>query len=98
MPLNRLNELIRGKRGVAADTALRLAELLKTDPEIWMSLQSQCDLWHAPLDIARALEERAHLSVATVRGRLLAAGYVVESLASASLGRVLASAASSRSF
>jgi len=30
--LNRLNELIRGKRGVTADTALRLAKLLKTSP------------------------------------------------------------------
>ena len=52
--LNRLNELIRGKRGVTADTALRLAELLKTDPEIWMSLQNQCDLWHAAQAIGRA--------------------------------------------
>ena len=31
--LNRLNELIRGQRGVTADTALRLARLLKTTPE-----------------------------------------------------------------
>ena len=40
VPLNRLNESIRGKRGVTADTALRLATLLKTDPEIWMNLQN----------------------------------------------------------
>ena len=44
---NRLNELIQGKRGMTADTALRLAKLLKTDAEIWMNLQSQYDLWHA---------------------------------------------------
>ena len=44
---NRLNELIQGKRGMTADTALRLAKLLKTDAEIWMNLQAQCDLWHA---------------------------------------------------
>ena len=54
VPLNRLNELIRGKRGVTADTALRLAGLLKTDPEIWMSLQNQWDLWHAAQAIGRA--------------------------------------------
>ena len=47
VPLNRLNELVKGKRGVTADTALRLARLLQTDPEIWMSLQNQWDLWHA---------------------------------------------------
>ena len=44
---NRLNELIQGKRGMTADTALRLAKLLKTDAEIWMNLQTQYDLWHA---------------------------------------------------
>ena len=43
----RLNELIQGKRGMTADTALRLAKLLKTDAEIWMNLQAQYDLWHA---------------------------------------------------
>ena len=43
---NRLNELIQGKRGMTADTALRLAKLLKTDAEIWMNLQAQYDLWH----------------------------------------------------
>ena len=47
IPLNRLNEVIRGRRGVTADTALRLAKLLNTDPEIWMNLQNQWDLWHA---------------------------------------------------
>lgn len=54
VPLNRLNELVRGKRGITADTALRLATLLKTDPEIWMSLQNQRDLWHAAQAIRRA--------------------------------------------
>ena len=45
--LNRLNELIRGKRGVTADTALRLAKLCKTTPEFWMNLQAARDLYHA---------------------------------------------------
>ena len=44
---NRLNELIRGKRGVTADTALRLAKLLKTTPEFWMHLQTAFDLYEA---------------------------------------------------
>ena len=52
---NRLNELVQGKRGVTADTALRLATLLKTDAEIWMNLQAQYDLWHA----ARAQRKQA---------------------------------------
>jgi addiction module HigA family antidote len=45
--LNRLNELIRGKRGVTADTALRLAKLLKTTPEFWLNLQNAYDLYEA---------------------------------------------------
>ena len=44
---NRLNELIRGKRGVTADTALRLAKLLKTTPEFWLNLQNAYDLYEA---------------------------------------------------
>jgi addiction module HigA family antidote len=45
--LNRMNELIRGKRGVTADTALRLAKLLKTTPEFWLNLQNAHDLYEA---------------------------------------------------
>ena len=52
IPLNRLNEVIRGKRGITADTALRLARLLNTSPEFWMNLQAASDLYRA----ARALE------------------------------------------
>jgi len=44
---NRLNELVRGKRGVTAETAIRLAELLGTSPEFWLNLQTAWDLWHA---------------------------------------------------
>ncbi len=47
MSANRLNELIRGKRGVTADTALRLAKLLKTTPEFWLNLQNAYDLYEA---------------------------------------------------
>jgi addiction module HigA family antidote len=47
IPLNRLNEVIRGKRGITADTALRLARLLDTSPEFWMSLQAASDLYQA---------------------------------------------------
>lgn len=44
---NRLNELVRGKRGVTAATALRLADLLGTSPEFWLNLQTTWELWHA---------------------------------------------------
>ena len=45
--LNRLNEIVLGKRGITADTALRLAELLNTSPQLWMRLQADWDLHRA---------------------------------------------------
>jgi len=44
---NRINELVRGRRGMTADTALRLSRWLKTTPQFWMHLQVAWDLWHA---------------------------------------------------
>ena len=43
----RLNEIIRGRRAVTADTALRLAQVLGTSADIWLGLQLDWDLWHA---------------------------------------------------
>lgn len=43
----KLNELINGKRGITADTALDLAEALGTSAELWMNLQSTWDLAQA---------------------------------------------------
>ena len=40
----RLNELVRGKRGITAESALDLAEALGTSPKLWMNLQATYDL------------------------------------------------------
>ena len=45
--LNRLNEIVLGKRGITADTALRLARFLKTSPQFWMRLQADWALHEA---------------------------------------------------
>lgn len=45
--VNRVNELVLGKRGVTADTALRLASRFKTTPQFWMHLQADWDLHQA---------------------------------------------------
>ena len=55
IPLNRLNEIVRGKRGITADTALRLARLFDTSPEFWMGLQADADLWHAARAFRKAV-------------------------------------------
>lgn len=43
----RLNEIIRGRRGVTADTALRLAQVTGMSADFWLGLQLDWDLWHA---------------------------------------------------
>jgi len=40
----KLNELIKGKRGITAETALDLADVLKTSAKLWMNLQATYDL------------------------------------------------------
>ena len=45
--LNRLNEIVLGKRRISADTALRLGRFLKTSPQLWMRLQADWDLHQA---------------------------------------------------
>jgi len=46
-PFARLNEIVNGKRGVTADSALALGEALGTGPEFWLNLQRDWDLWHS---------------------------------------------------
>ena len=59
----RLNDLIHGRRGVTTDTALRLARVLGTSPELWLNLQLAWDLWHA----ARGAEGKAIAKLAPLR-------------------------------
>lgn len=44
IPANRLGQIIAAKRGISADTALRLARLLGPSAQFWMTLQAQYDL------------------------------------------------------
>ena len=43
----RLNEIVRGRRSVTPDTALRLAKVLGMPADFWLGLQQDWDLWHA---------------------------------------------------
>lgn len=44
IPVQRVNELVKGKRGVTPETAWLLARAFDTSPELWMNLQTQHDL------------------------------------------------------
>jgi addiction module HigA family antidote len=44
VPVTRISEIVRGRRGITADTALRLARYFNMTPEFWMRLQMDFDL------------------------------------------------------
>ncbi|MFA7330232.1 MAG: HigA family addiction module antitoxin [Candidatus Delongbacteria bacterium] len=47
VPYQRVNELIRGKRGLTPSTALRLSKFFGNTPDFWLNLQLRWDLFHA---------------------------------------------------
>jgi len=58
VPANRISEIIRGRRSITGDTALRLSHWFGTTPQFWMNLQSAYDVRVAAL---KAGEEIARL-------------------------------------
>jgi antitoxin HigA-1 len=57
VPLRRINEIALGRRGISADTALRLAQYFKTTPQFWLNLQSRYELDTVRLTSAKAIRE-----------------------------------------
>ncbi len=47
VPYQRVNELIRGRRGITPSTALRLAKFFGNSAAFWLNLQQRWDLYHA---------------------------------------------------
>jgi addiction module HigA family antidote len=47
VPFQRVNQIVRRRRAVSPDTALRLAQLLGTSPDFWLNLQQDWDLYQA---------------------------------------------------
>jgi antitoxin HigA-1 len=46
VPLQRVNEIVKGKRGVTPDTALRFEAALGASAQFWLNAQTAWDLWH----------------------------------------------------
>ena len=53
----RLNEIIKGRRSVTPDTALRLSQVVGMSADFWLGLQQDWDLWHA-MKSPKAIEIR----------------------------------------
>jgi len=64
VPANRITALLKGQRGVTADTALRLARYLRTTPEFWINLQKTYELRVAELEIGKDIAKRIKPHVA----------------------------------
>jgi len=63
IPLQRINEIVRGKRGITPETAWLLSAAFKTTPEFWLNLQNTYDLSrHRPtVPVAPLTGESLHL-------------------------------------
>ena len=62
VPATRVNDVVNGKRGVTADTALRLGLYFGNSPEFWMNLQTHYDLKMARRNLKPADAERIKAS------------------------------------
>jgi antitoxin HigA-1 len=55
VPFQRINQIVKQKRSVTPDTALRFAQLLGTTPEFWLNLQQNWDLYEAMTSSAKEI-------------------------------------------
>jgi addiction module HigA family antidote len=65
VPAPRINDVIRQKRGISIDTALRLARYFNTTPQFWMNLQVSYDLKMAKQNVAKIENEIIPLQAMT---------------------------------
>jgi len=56
VPSTRIGEMVRGKRAITPDTALRLARFFDNSPEFWLNLKQMHDLTKAKLAMAKTIQ------------------------------------------
>jgi addiction module HigA family antidote len=66
VPARRINEIVLGRRGMTADTALRLAMFFGTSAEFWLGLQSQYDLDVTAKKLGKRLKQEVRVYVNAV--------------------------------
>jgi addiction module HigA family antidote len=64
VPPRRINEIVQRKRGISADTALRLGRYFNMSPEFWMNLQGHYDLESERDKLAHKLEKTVRVYAA----------------------------------
>ncbi|MGC2063706.1 MAG: HigA family addiction module antitoxin [Thermodesulfovibrionales bacterium] len=60
VPPGRVSAIVNSRRGITADTALRLGRYFGTSPEVWMGLQADYELRIAQRTIGAEVEKRVH--------------------------------------
>lgn len=65
VPARRINEIVKGQRGITADTALRLAAFFGTDAQSWINLQTEYDLRRARQAMKETLAGIERFSIET---------------------------------
>ena len=58
VPTNRVTAILKGQRGITADTALRLSRYFGTTPQLWQNLQKAFELRVAEIESGQQIEER----------------------------------------
>lgn len=64
VPATRMAEIVNGRRGITADTALRLARYFNTTPKFWLNLQASYDLAITAASKAHEIEQTVRPYVA----------------------------------
>lgn len=60
VPAPRINEVVRERRGISSDTALRLARFFNTTPRFWLNLQTSFDLKQTEIAVGEIIEHEIH--------------------------------------
>ena len=72
VPVTRISEILRERRGITADTALRLARYFGTTPDFWMKMQMSYDLTLASREVTARIEVEIFPAPRTKSGELKA--------------------------
>jgi plasmid maintenance system antidote protein VapI len=70
--VTRISEIVRERRGITADTALRLARYFGTTPDFWMKMQMSYDLALASREVTARIEVEIFPAPRTETGELMA--------------------------
>jgi len=61
VPPGRINQIIKGKRAITSDTALRLSKYFSNSPEFWLNLQQMYDLSKTRLESGARIEQEVRV-------------------------------------